>query len=206
MKKTVLRLQECEDRLAPSAAIDSGYETYSWVLINTMRANPTAFANNLQGLVGGTVSRAFGFSKSDPVIADLKRLVSSATHPANYGASLSLMRATPAAGPLAWDETLEGRAGAHNDWMRANGFAHTGTTGGRNTIPGYTKSDSAPADTWGYGPPTYTSMSENIAWAVGSARSTKAAYNAGSMTYAGFQEREAFRDTAAYLLKMNSPS
>src|SRR5215211_3832229 len=109
MKKTVLRLQECEDRLAPSAAIDSGHEAYAWVLINNLRANPGVFANNLQGLVDGTVSRAFGFGKSDPVVADLRRLVNSGTYPDHYGASLSLMRATPGAGPLAWDEILEGR-------------------------------------------------------------------------------------------------
>ena len=151
--KTVLRVQECEDRLVPAAAIDSGYETYSWVLVNTLRQNPTAFANNLQGLVSGTVDSAFGFSKTDPVITDLKGMIAGGSFPANYAAALNLMRATPAAGPLAWDETLEDRAGVHNDWMKANGFAHTGTTGTRNAIPGFTKNDSAPADTWGYGRP-----------------------------------------------------
>src|SRR5205814_8486728 len=131
-----LRVREFEDRLVPSAAIDSSYEAYSWVLINTLRANPTAFANNLQGLVNGTVPAAFGFANSDRVVTDLKGLINRAAYPANYGASLSLMRATPAAGPLAWDDTLEVRANVHNDWMKVNGFAHTGTRGTRSAIPG----------------------------------------------------------------------
>ena len=60
--KTILRVPEFEDRLTPAAAISTGYDTYAWVLVNNLRANPTAFANNLQGLVNGTVSSAFGFS------------------------------------------------------------------------------------------------------------------------------------------------
>ncbi|MBO0697330.1 MAG: hypothetical protein J2P46_02945 [Zavarzinella sp.] len=206
MKKTVLRVQECEDRLAPSAAIASSYEAYSWVLINTLRANPGAFADNLQGLANGTVSSAFGFSKSDPVVADLKALVNRATHPGNYAASLALMRATPAAGPLAWDDQLAFQAGLHNNWMKANGFAHTGSTGHRAAIPGFTKNDAAPSDTWGYGPGTYASVGEDIAWAVGSARNAKAAYNTGSITLTGLYQREAFLDTAAYVLELNSNS
>jgi hypothetical protein len=204
MKKTVLRVQQCEDRLVPSAGIDSSYEAYSWVLINTLRANPGAFADNLQGLVNGTVPSAFGFSRSDPVVADLKGLISRATHPANYAAALDLMHVTPAAGPLAWDGVLEQRANVHNDWMKANGFAHTESTGGRAAIPGFSRNAAAPADVWGYGYPTYTDMSEDIAWAVASARRTKAAYNTGSIGLAGLYQREAFLDTAAYVLELNS--
>ena len=58
--KTVLRVEEFEDRVVPTIAIDSAPEAYSWVLVNTLRQNPAAFANNLQGLVNGTVSSAFG--------------------------------------------------------------------------------------------------------------------------------------------------
>ena len=57
MKTTTLRVDECEDRLVP-AAIDSGYETYAWVLINTLRQNPAAFANSIQGLASGAVGSA----------------------------------------------------------------------------------------------------------------------------------------------------
>ncbi|HJZ94501.1 MAG TPA: hypothetical protein VKE40_26790 [Gemmataceae bacterium] len=202
----VLQVQGFEERIVPAVSIDSAYETYAWVLVNTLRQNPTDFANNLQGLVNGTVNSAFGFARSDPVIADLKAMINNASVPANYAASLGLMRATPAAGPLAWDELLEDRAGTHNDWMKANGFAHTGTTGTRSAIPGFSVNNTAPADTWGYPAGRYTSWGEDIGWAVGSARNTKTGYSSGAFGLAGLQEREAFLDTAAYMLELNSGS
>jgi hypothetical protein len=204
--KSVLRLEGFEDRIVPAVAIDSAYETYAWVLINTLRQNPAAFANNLQGLVNGTVNSAFGFAKTDPVITDLKAMINGAGVPANYAASLNLMRATTAAGPLAWDELLEDRAGSHNDWMKANGFAHTGTTGTRTVIPGFSVNNTAPADTWGYPTGRYSSWGENIGWAAGSARNTKTGYNSSAFGLAGLQEREAFLDTVAYMLELNSDS
>src|SRR6476660_1058806 len=113
--KTVLRVEEFEDRVVPTIAIDSAPEAYAWVLVNTLRQNPAAFADNIQGLVNGSVNSAFGVGKTAPVVSDLKAMVNRATSPANYVAPLALMRATPAAGPLAWDETLEHRAGTHVD-------------------------------------------------------------------------------------------
>jgi hypothetical protein len=204
--KTVLRVGELEGRLTPAVAIDSAYETYAWALVNTLRANPSAFADSVQGLVDGTVNSAFGFGKNDPVVSDLKGMIGRATYPANYPAALARMKATPGAGPFAWDETLENRAGAHVDWMKANGFAHTGQTGHRAAIPGFTSNDAAPTDTWGYGPPTYQSWGEDIGWAVGSLAATKAAYNAGGLRLAGLQQRAAFLDTLGYMLELNSGS
>ena len=201
--KTVLRVQEFEDRLVPTVAVDSAPEAYSWVLVNTLRQNPTAFANNLQGLVNGTVSSAFGLTNTDPVITDLKGLINGASFPANYAASLNLMRTTAAAGPFGWDETLENRAGIHNDWMKVNGFAHTGSTGTRIAIPGYTKNDSAPPDVWGYSG-QYSAWGEDISYGYGMLRASKAAYNTGAITLAGFQQRAAFLDTVGYMLELNS--
>jgi hypothetical protein len=202
--KTFLRVQQCEDRLAPAAAIDSAPETYAWTLVNHLRQNPAAFADSLHGLVNGTVDAALGYSKADPVVSDLQAMVNRASYPANYPAALALMRSTPAAGPLAWDETAERRAGVHVEWMKANGFAHTGSTGPRNAIPGFASNNSAPTDTWGYGPPTYQSWGENIGWAVGSLSASKAAYNSGGLTLTGLQQRAAFLDTVAYILELNS--
>src|SRR5688572_16329764 len=145
--KTVLRVQEFEDRLTPAVTIDSAHEAYAWALINHLRQNPTAFANNVQGLVNGTVNAAFGYAKTDPVVADLKAMLGRASNPANYAASLALMRVTPGTGPLAWDETPESRAGTHVEWMKANGFAHTATTHARSAIPGFTSNNTAAADT-----------------------------------------------------------
>jgi uncharacterized protein YkwD len=204
--KTVLRVQDFEERLVPAVVIDSAYEASAWVLINTMRANPTAFADNLQGLVNGTVNSAFGLSKTDPVIADLKAMINNASAPANYTAALALMRATPAAGPLAWDETLENHAGSHNDWMKTNGFEHTGVnSGNRFALPGYTKNNAAPADTWGYNG-QYSWWGENISYGWGETSSTKAGLNAGAYNMGGFQQRAAFLDTASFMLELNSSS
>ena len=204
--KSVLRVDQFEDRLAPAVTIDSPHEAYAWALVNSLRQDPTAFANNLQGLVNGTVSSAFGFAKSDPVITDLKGMISRASFPAHFAASLTLMRATAPAGPLGWDETLEGRAGVHTDWMKANGFAHTATTHPRSAIPGFTANNSAPADVWGYPANTYWSWGEDIGWAVGSLSATKAAYNAGGLTPTGVYQRAAFLDTVGYMLELNSSS
>jgi hypothetical protein len=202
--KSVLRVWELEDRLTPAVAIDSAFETYGWALVNSLRANPSAFADNVQGLVNGTVTSALGYATTDPVVTDLKAMISRATHPSNYKAALAVMRATPATGPLAWDNTLANRAKDHVDWMKANGFAHTGQTGHRSAIPGFTSNDSAPTDTWGYGPPIYTFWGENIGWAVGFLSATKAAYSAGSLNLNGLEERAAFLDTVGYILELNS--
>jgi hypothetical protein len=202
--KTVLRVDSFEDRVTPAAAIDTGYETYAWVLVNALRQNPAAFANNLQGLVNGTTGSAFGFAKTDPVITDLKSMIGNASNPANYGAAMTLLRATPGSGPLAWDSLLQSKAQGHNAWMEANGFAHTATTGTRMAIPGFSNNNAAAPDTWGYGPPTYMSWGEDIGWAVGSLSASKAAYNAGGLTLAGLYERAAFLDTVSYVLELNS--
>jgi hypothetical protein len=202
--KSVLRVWELEDRLTPAITIDSAYETYGWALVNTLRANPSAFADDAQGLVNGTVNSALGYAKADPVVTDLKAMMGRSEHPSNYGAALALMRATPSTGPLAWDNTLANRAQDHVDWMKANGFAHTGQTGHRSAIPGFTSNDSAPTDTLGYGPPTYTFWGENIGWAVGFLSATKAAYNAGRLNLNGLEERAAFLDTIGYMLELNS--
>lgn len=204
--KTVLRVHEFEDRLTPAVAIDSAHETYAWTLVNHLRQDPAGFADKVQGLVNGTVNAALGYSKLDPVVADLKAMVNRASNPANYAASLTLMRATPAAGPLAWDDTTENRAGTHVEWMKVNGFAHTATNGNRTAIPGFTSNSAAPADTWGYGPPTYQALGEDIGWAVGSIPAVKAAYNAGGLTLTGLQQRTAFLDTLGYILELNSGS
>src|SRR5262249_23231351 len=148
--KTVLRVCEFEDRLVPAVAIDTAPDAYAWALVHTLRQNPTALADKLHGLVSGTGPSACRFKHSEPGSPDLKAMINNAAVPTNYDASLSLMRSTPGAGPLAWDETLENRADSHTDWMKTDGFAHTGTTGDRIAIPGFTKNDSAAPDVWGY--------------------------------------------------------
>ena len=116
------------------------------------------------------------------------------------------MRSTTPAGPFGWDELLESRADNHNQWMKVNGFEHTGVnSGNRFALPGYTKNDSAPADTWGYSG-QFSWYGEDIGFAVGSLAASKAAYNSGTINLAGLQQRAAFLDTVAYMLELNSSS
>lgn len=203
--KRRLHIDGLEERTVPAVAIDSAYEVYAWNLINELRANPTAFANNIEGLVNNSVNSAFGFSRTDAVIADLRAAIDNAGGTASlYDESLALMRATAAAGPLAWSDELETRANNHNDWMRTHGFAHTNTGGSGPAIPGYTATAGS-TDTWGtYG--TFTGFGENIGYNVGGLLNSKAALNAGTFNLAGFQQRAAFLDTVGYLLELNSGS
>jgi hypothetical protein len=202
----MLRVEQVEERLTPAVTIDTAYDTYAWVLINSLRQNPTAFANTLDGLRAGSVSSAFGFTKSDAIIADLKTMISNASVPAHYQQSLSMMRSTAPAGAYGWDDLLESRADNHNEWMKVNGFEHTDVNSGhRMALPGFTKNDTAPADTWGYSG-QFSWYGEDIGFAVGSLQSTKAAYNSGAISLAGLQQRAAFLDTVAYMLELNSNS
>lgn len=202
--KAVLRVEQVEDRLVPAVTIDTAYETYAWVLVNSLRQNPTAFANNLDGLRTGAVNSAFGFSKTDPIVTDLKSMISHASVPGNYQQALTIMRATVPAGAFGWDDLLESRSDNHNQWMKVNGFEHTDVNSGdRMALPGYTKDDSAPADTWGYSG-QFSWYGEDIGYAVGSLAATKAAYNSGAISLAGLQQRAAFLDTVAYMLELNS--
>src|SRR5262245_8964702 len=204
--KAVLRVEQIEDRLVPAVTIDTAYETYAWVLVNSLRQSPTTFANNLDGLRTGAVSSAFGFSKSDPIVSDLKTLINNASVPGHYSQALSMMRSTAPAGAYGWDDLLESRADNHNQWMKVNGFEHTGVNSGdRMALPGYSKDNSAPADTWGYSG-QFSWYGEDIGYAVGSLAATKAAYNSGAISVAGLQQRAAFLDSVAYMLELNSSS
>ena len=198
-----LRVEAFEEKVVPAVAVDSGYEAYAWVLINTLRQDPPAFADNLQGLINNTVNSAFGFSKTDPVIADLRAMKNNGSQ-SNYAASLDLMRGTMPRGPLAWDELLEDRAGDHNEWMKDHGFSHTGQTGGPS-LPGYPATPGT-ADTYGYPTGQYGSWGENIGYGAGQYRNTTNAHAAGTVSLTGLQQRAAFLDTVGYLLELYSSS
>lgn len=202
--KTQLRLETFEDRLVPAVTIDSGHEAYAWVFINELRANPSAFADNLQGLIDNTVTSAFGFTNTDPVISDLRRMKQNGNQ-TNYADSLALMRGTAARGPFAWEEILEDRAGVHNEWMKVNGFSHTGQTGG-GALPGYSNNPNATADVYGYPAGRYSAWGENIGYGAGQLSSTKGAYNQGTITLDGFKQRAAFLDSVGYMLELYSGS
>jgi hypothetical protein len=202
-----LRLDVLEARDVPAVTLEQPHEAFTWVLINELRQDPAGFADKLDGLRRGTIDSAFGFSKTDPVVSDLRRLFQFARYPAHYGQALQTLRATGPLGPLGWDDVLEDRAGGHTEWMRTHSFEHTGDdwptkwyVAGYNT--GYRGGD---PDDWGYSPGRYSWWGENIGYTYGMLPASKAAYRAGRFGRVGFEERAAFIDTVSYVVELNSP-
>lgn len=202
-----LRLQVLEGRDVPAATIDQANEAFSWVLINELRRDPAEFANQLDGLRRGTIDTAFGFSKTDPVVADLRRLLQYSTWPGHYAEALQILRSATPTGPLGWDDELKDRAEVHNQWMRTHDFEHTGQDLPTKTyVPGYNSGyRGGDPDQWGYDPGRYFWWGENIGYTVGILANSKAAYRAGEFGRIGFSERAAFIDMVSYVLEVNSP-
>ena len=169
MKKTVLRVREFEDRLTPAVAIDSRPRSLrlgpgQQPAVKTRPRSPTTS----KGLVNGTVRFGLRVLEGRPGRHGPQRgsSIGPPTRPTTPP-SLDLMRATPAAGPLAWDGRSEAAGHVHNDWMKANGFAHTQDPAPGPPSPGSQRNTAAP-DTLGVRYPTYRTWSEDIAWAVAS--------------------------------------
>jgi hypothetical protein len=202
-----LRLQVLEGRDVPAATIDQANEAFSWVLINELRRDPAGFADQLDGLRRGTIDSAFGFSKSDPVVGDLRRLLQYSTWPGHYAQALQILRSAAPTGPLGWDDGLENRAEIHNEWMRTHDFEHTGQDLPTKTyVPGYNSGyRGGDPDQWGFDPGQYYWWGENIGYTVGILANSKAAYAAGKFGRIGFGERAAFIDMVSYVLEVNSP-
>src|SRR5262245_6438263 len=112
--RTRLRLELLDARDLPAFTLDQPAEAFSFVLVNELRRDPAAFADELDGLRRGTVSSAFGFAKTDPVVADLGRLLQYSTWPGHYALALKTLRSSAPIGPLGWDDLLEEHAGLHN--------------------------------------------------------------------------------------------
>jgi len=204
--RTHLRLELLDARDLPAVTLDQPAEAFSFVLVNELRRDPAGFANKLDGLRRGTISSAFGFTKADPVVADLGRLIQYSTWPGHYAVALKALRSTPATGPLGWDDLLEDRAGLHNDWMRTHSFEHTGQDlPTKSYIPGFnTGYRGGSPDAWGYSGQYYW-WGEDIGYTYGLLANSKAAYAAGRFGRIGFQERAAFIDMLSYVLEVNSP-
>lgn len=201
-----LCLEPLDSRDLPSVTVSTPTEAFAWVLVNDMRQDPAGFANQLDGLRRGTIPSAFGFSSTDPVVGDLKRLLAYSTYPGHYGQALAMLRSSPAVGALGWDDTLEARAEAHTQWMETHDFEHTGQDHPAKTyVPGFNTGYRGGApDQWGYSGQYYW-WGENIGYTFGLMANSKAAYAAGKIGRIGFQERAAFIDTVSYILEVNSP-
>jgi hypothetical protein len=201
-----LHLEPLEGRDVPAVTVSAPAEAFAWVLVNEMRQDPAGFANQLDGLRRGTVASAFGFSRTDPVVGDLKRLLAYSAYPGHYGQALRMLRSAPPVGALGWDDTLEDRAQVHTAWMKTHAFEHTGQDRAQKTFvagfkTGYHGGD---PDQWGYSGQYYW-WGEDIGYTYGLLAHSKAAYVAGKFGRVGFDERAAFIDTVSYLLEVNSP-
>jgi hypothetical protein len=201
-----LHLEPLEGRDVPAVTVSAPTEAFAWVLVNEMRQDPAGFAGQLDGLRRGTVASAFGFSSSDPVVGDLKRLLAYSAYPGHYGQALQMLRSAPRVGALGWDDTLESRAEVHTAWMKTHAFEHTAQDHASKTYvagfnTGYRGGD---PDQWGYSGQYYW-WGEDIGYTYGLLANSKAAYAAGKIGRVGFQERAAFIDTVSYVLEVNSP-
>ncbi|HEX3148434.1 MAG TPA: CAP domain-containing protein [Gemmataceae bacterium] len=201
-----LHVEQLEHRDVPAATVSTPTEAFSWVLINEMRQDPAGFANQLDALRKGTIPSAFGFSKSDPVVADLNRLLQYSSYPGHYGTALKMLRSTAPLGPFGWDDTLANRADLHTAWMKTHAFEHTGVDDPNKWyVAGFpTSYKGGSPDQWGYSG-QYSWWGEDIGYTYGLMANSKAAYSAGQFGRVGFQEREAFIDTVSYVLEVNSP-
>jgi hypothetical protein len=202
-----LRLEPLDARELPSVTVSSPAEAFSWVLVNQLRQDPVGFANQLDGLRRGTVPSAFGFSRSDPVVADINRLIGYSTYPSHYRDALNMLRSATPTGPLGWDDVLEDRAHVHTEWMKTHAFEHTGQDHPQKWyVAGFrTSYTGGDPDQWGYAPGRYYWWGEDIGYTYGLMANSKAAFAAGRFGRIGFQERAAFIDTVSYVLEVNSP-
>jgi hypothetical protein len=201
-----LHLEPLDGRVLPSVTVATPTEAFAYVLINEMRQDPAGFAAQLNGLRNGTVTSAFGYSRSDPVVADLNSLIADSAYPAHYGQALRMLRSTPAVGALGYDDTLAQRAQIHTRWMETHAFEHTGQDNPSKTyVPGFaTGYTGGSPDQWGYSGQYYW-WGEDIGYTYGLMANSKAAFMAGKIGRVGFQERAAFIDTVSYILEVNSP-
>jgi hypothetical protein len=201
-----LTLEFLEVKELPAVTVATPTDAFAWVLVNEMRQDPAGFANQLDGLRRGTIPSAFGFSSSDPVVGDLKRLLAYSAYPGHYRQALAMLRSSPAVGALGWDDTLESRADSHTQWMKTHAFEHTGQNLPNPTyIPGFNTGYRGGApDQWGYSGQYYW-WGEDIGYSYGLMANSKAAFVSGKFGRIGFQERAAFIDTVSYILEVNSP-
>jgi hypothetical protein len=201
-----LLLEPLDSRDLPSVTVATPTEAFAYVLINEMRQDPAGFATELNGLRNGTIASAFGFSRTDPVVADLNTLIADSVYPAHYGQALQMLRSTAPVGALGYDDTLAQRAQIHTQWMETHAFEHTAqNVPNPPPIPGFdTGYKGGSPDQWGYSGQYYW-WGEDIGYTYGLMANSKAAFMAGTIGRVGFQERAAFIDTISYILEVNSP-
>lgn len=189
----------------------SSSEAYAWTILNTMRADPVKFANDLEGMYKRTISSAHGYSVNDPIWKDIREGIANSRHKEpRFNMALTLLRAQPRLGPLAWEDRLETMSDEHNTWMRNYGYTHSLFDGGTGTLPralpGFTQQTFAgydPVNATVLGSAFNVSWGENIGYSTGSLSNTKNSYSVGS---SGYRQRQAYKDIVDFIIEVNNSS
>lgn len=223
-RQTTVRLsfdvEALEERLVPAAL--NAYEVKAVEIINQLRANPAAFAEDLRQLyLGGTYQSPSGFAASDPIWTDLRARINSAESSTSWrsgfnstGANtfMSMASALTARAPIVWDSGLQDGAIAHDQWMYTNVYAHSVFTQGAapsiaesqsNPIPGISRNFNVSVGDWF----NYTGLNaagENISYAYNMSGATHQAYRNGQLTAAGYYQRLVYADVIGFMMEYSS--
>jgi hypothetical protein len=200
-------IERLEDRLALAAGIDP-VEVYSWQLINTMRADPAGFAADIQALHDGAPGTYHGYSASDPVWTDIRKEIDQGQGENGWSlaATLSFLRAQPKLPAYLLQEDLTTAAFDHTEWMKAHGFAHTGTTTLGSALPAFAATAAGMPDRFDHDATKYALTSgENINYGYNSDWAFEAPYKAGTLGRDAYLQRLAYYSTMTYILDVGLP-
>jgi hypothetical protein len=221
-RRVVLNVETLESRATPAAL--TAYETHALQVVNQLRTDPTAFANDLKLLyLGGTYQSPNGYAASDPIWTDLRATINNAqaqsswrsgftsTGPNTFMSMASGLAAKP---PLVWDSAMQDGAVSHNDWMYDNVYAHSVFQEGQNPQPGETPMyhvpgiprnfNASPGDYFNYVGLGLNAAGENISWGYNQFGASLQAYKNGQMSLDGFYQRMAYADTLSFMLEHSS--
>lgn len=212
-----LHAEALEDRAVP--AVMTAYEAAELQVMNQFRANPQAFANDLNALYhGGAYQSPNGYAASDPIWADLRAEINAAEtgswRSGFNGASASSFMAhvagMPARAPLAWDSAMQDGALNHSSWMLHNNYSHSGfsqtssysTFETTNPILGLPRAFPQYADY--FNTTGLLAAGENISFGANQFSNAFSALQAGTITLDGFYQRMAYADVIGFLLEYNN--
>ncbi len=223
-RRTRLEFDALEDRVTPAAM--SAYEVDALLLVNQLRANPAAFANDLKQLyLGGSYQSPSGYAANDPVWTDLRSDINNAQSTTNWrsgftttGANtfLSVASGLAVQPPLAWDSTMQDGAAGHGQWMYTNAYAHSVFNQGQAPqilespnfpVPGLTRNFNVPTgdffDFIGLG---LNGAGENVSYSYNDFGASYQAYRSGQISLNGFYQRLVYADTIGFIMEFNNGS
>lgn len=223
-RRNRLHVEDLECRVTPASL--TAYEIHALQIVNQMRADPAAFANDLKQLyLGGAYLSPSGYSASDPIWTDLRAAINSAQSKSSWRSGftstgpdtfLSVASALAPRAPLAWDAAMQDGAVNHNQWMYDNVYAHSVFTQGAppssgetpsNHIPGISRNyNVAQGDFYDYVGLGLNAAGENVSWGVNQGSVAYQAYKNGQISLDGFYQRFVYADVLGFMLEYNNGS